>query len=230
MNRTYLFLLILFFVSSCKGQEYGHGIFDLNKITFNIDVQKFYAESLNRKHINIEDDQQFVEKHTLKGMDLQHDSDPQKIVAIQYDVKKYSDEDTVAVFNDVYFCRLSAMTDEKNNLMMLSAISNCNADSYTKLIQKLSREFGKPEISEQSTGFLTHNVITWQLADRVIQIISEYKLDFKNGSVILNAKEKQMITDVVQDRLKETHLFLCSPKYVKQLRGQLHSGEWLYFN
>ena len=227
--KFYTILFVLLFFISCKSPEYDIDVIDLNDVSFNLNAEKFYAKSQNREYIKFTSEKQFVEKDTLTAYDMDLEDDKKQIVSFQYNVKTYAVEDSVAIFKGVYFGTLSAMTDEKYNLMLLNAITKCDNATYDKLMQQLIKEYGKPEITEKTTGFVTNKLYTWTLKDRLIQIIPETVLDLEDEKVLLTEKDKEYVKDIQKSHLKEIYLFICDLKYEERLRGKLHSGSWLHF-
>jgi hypothetical protein len=222
-------IIVLLSLSSCKGQEYDHGIYDLNKLTFNLNVGKFYSKSQDRKNIKFTSGKQYVEKDTITEYDLDWNGNRAKIVGFQYNVKGYSPEDSVAVFRDVYFSRMAAMTDENNSLMLVNAVCDIDNNEYGKLIHRLINEYGKPEIATDIRGFVKTKSFTWRLKDRVVKIVSEGEYDFDNQHALLNEKDKEFIKDVHKSTINETLLFICNSNYEKLLLGKLSSGNWSDF-
>lgn len=219
----------LLFLNSCQSQKYDHGVFDLNKLTFNLNVDKFYSKSQDRKNIKFTSGKQYVEKDTITEYDLDWSGSREKIVGFQYNVKGYSPEDSVAVFKGIFFSRMAAMTDENNSLMLVNAVCTIDNDHYGEFIKGLVKEYGRPEINNEIRGFVKTKRLTWRLKDRVVKIVSEGEYDFDNEHSLLNEKDKEFIKDVHKSTINETLLFICNSKYEKLLLEKLNSGNWSDF-
>jgi len=54
MTRILLLLILALCIISCKGQEYEDEQFDLSKLNFNLNADKFYSKSMNREISNFQ--------------------------------------------------------------------------------------------------------------------------------------------------------------------------------
>ena len=231
MKKTIVMLLFgcIVSLSSCQAQEYEKGIFDLGTLKFNFNAGKFYARSLEKENLKMSSGKQYVQKDTITEYDLDWDKDKNTIVGIQYNVIGYSPADTVAVFQNIYFSRMEAMTDKNGKLMLVEAVASCSRKDYKKLIENLIQSYGQPVSGDQTAGFTKSKSMTWRLDDRIIQLVSEATLDFSDPHSIVSEKEKAFITATEKQQLNETYLFLCKPEFETRLKGKLHSGEWSRF-
>lgn len=139
------------FITSCKGQEYNNGIFNLQKLSFDLNADKFYSNAMKRENIKFSSDKQYVEKDTIKEYDIDWKGDKNKIFGIQYNVAKYSPkQDTVAQYKEFLFSRLESMTTENGELMLINAVTKSDNNTINKLITELNAEFGvEPVISKK---------------------------------------------------------------------------------
>ena len=70
MNKIFAVLIIMFFIPSCKAQQYGNQPLDLNALNFNLNSEKFYSASMNRENIKLSSGKQYVERDTLNEYGL----------------------------------------------------------------------------------------------------------------------------------------------------------------
>ncbi|SHF45698.1 hypothetical protein [Chryseobacterium vrystaatense] len=230
MNKIWSVLFIAILFTSCKGQEYEAGIFDLSKLDFHLNADQFYSKSMNRENIKMTSGKQYVVKDTIREYDLGGEGDRNKIFGIQFNVKSYSPEDTVAIYKNFAFSRLEAMTTEKGDLMLISATAKCPDKDFKEVIQKMTNEYKPPVIEEKEFAFFKSYHYTWTLKDRIIQLVSGSKLDFtQTPHNIIDDKEKKMISEVSKNKLEEIHVFICKKEFEKKLKGKMSSGEWSDF-
>ena len=230
MKKIFSLLIIAIFFSSCNGQEYENEKIDLSKLNFNLNVDKFYSKSMNRENIKFSSEKQYVEKDTINEYDLDWRGDRNKIFGVQFNVKGYSREDTVAFYKNLIFYKLEAMTTEKRDLMLVSATGKCSDNDFKTLMQKITDEYDKPFIEEKEFSFFKTYHYTWKLPDRTIQLVSKAKIDFdQTPHNILSKKEKTKITETEKDRLNEIHLFICKTEFEKKLKGKMNRGDWSDF-
>lgn len=230
MNKISAVLITMFFIPSCKAQQYGTKPVDLNALSFNLNSEKFYSASMNRENIKLSSGKQYVERDTLNEYDLDSRGNRDKIFAIQYRVVSYSPKDTVAFYKNLAFSRLQTLTAEKGDLMLLAATGKCSDDNIKSFIQKLTAEFRNPETETKKFSFFQTHHYTWKINDRIVQLVSKKKIDFEQTPHnIITDKEKKDIIEIEKDRTDEMHLFICKPDFEKTLRGKLHSGEFSAF-
>ncbi|MGE8554415.1 MAG: hypothetical protein ACN6OB_10860 [Chryseobacterium jejuense] len=224
-KKLLIYSFLLFTIISCQSQEYGKDIFDLEKLPLNMNVEKFYKKSMAGSIRDLN----HVEKKTVNEYDVSLYGDRNTIVGIEYDVKSYSPEDTVAKFKELTFSQLETFTTEKGDLMLMSATGKIPYDKVQNTIVQLTKAYKEATIEKKEFSLFTSYHYTWVLDDRLIQIVSGKKLDFDQPHIILSEKEKNEIQEIESDNLEETHLYICSKAYVDQLKGKLSSGNWSDF-
>jgi hypothetical protein len=159
MNKIFPLLLLVMFILSCKGQEYETEPFDLTTLSFNLNSEKLYSKSMDRKNVKFTSGKQYVEKYTVSEYDLDWEGNKNKIIGIQYNVISYSPQDTVAFYRNLIFSRFETMTTEKGDLMLLSAAGVCSDDDFKSFIQKFTAEYPNPTIEEREFSFLKPIII-----------------------------------------------------------------------
>ena len=230
MKKIFSLLSIVIVMTSCKGQEYGKERFDLSKLNFNMNADNFYSEAMNKENIKLSSGKQYVEKDTITENDLDWSGDRDKIFGVQFNVKGYSPKDTVAIFKNLNFSRLEAMTNETGSLMMVSATGKCTSEEFKKFLQTAIKEYKNPVVEDKEFSYFKNYHYTWILNDRIVQLVSNTKIDFEQTPYnIISEKEKKAITEIEKDRLEEIHLFICKTPFEKKLRGKLNSGNWSSF-
>lgn len=230
MTRILLLLILALCVTSCKGQEYEDEQFDLSKLNFNLNADKFYSKSMNRENIKFSSEKQYVEKDTINEYDLDWNGDKNKIFGVQFNVKSYSRKDTVALYKNLTFYKLEAMTTEKGNLMLVSATGMCSDHDFQIIAQKITDEYEKPLIEQKEFSYFKTYHYTWKLSDRIIQLVSKAKIDFnQTPHNIFTEQDKKVIKETSKDRLDEIHLFICKTEYEKKLKGKMIAGDWSDF-
>jgi len=230
MNRILSLLIFALVITSCKGQEYENEKLDLSKLNFSLKADKFYSKSMNRENIKFSSEKQYVEKDTIYEYDIDWKDDNNKIFGIQFNVKSYSRKDTVAYYKNQFFYKLEVMTNEKEDLILLSATGNCTDNDFKTIIQKITDEYEKPVIEEKEFSFFKTYHYTWKLNDRTIQLVSKAKIDFdQTPHNILTEKDKKVINETSKDRLNEIHLFICKTEFEKKLKGRMNRGDWSDF-
>ena len=228
---VFLILTMSLFITSCKGQEYNNGIFNLQKLSFDLNADKFYSNAMKRENIKFSSDKQYVEKDTIKEYDIDWKGDKNKIFGIQYNVAKYSPkQDTVAQYKEFLFSRLESMTTENGELMLINAVTKSDNNTIDKLITELSAEFGvEPVISKSNAGFIHYKILNWSNDKKIVKLVTESALNFSSPNNVVSEKDKAFIEKVEKDKLTESVLFICNPKYEKKLLGKLNSGNWSRF-
>ncbi|SDI19523.1 hypothetical protein [Chryseobacterium jejuense] len=224
-KKLLIYSFLLFTIISCQSQEYGKDIFDLEKLSLTMNVEKFYKKSMAGSIRDLN----YVEKKTVNEYDVSLYGDRNTIVGIEYDVKSYSPEDTVAKFKELTFSQLETFTTEKGDLMLMSATGKIPYDKVQNTIVQLTKAYKEPTVEKKEFSLFTSYHYTWVLDDRLIQIVSGKKLDFDQPHIILSEKEKNEIQEIESDNLEETHLYICSKAHVDQLKGKLNSGDWSDF-
>ncbi|MBP2616017.1 hypothetical protein [Chryseobacterium jejuense] len=224
-KKLLIYSFLLLAITSCQSQEYGKDIFDLEKLSLTLNVEKFYKKSMAGSIRDLN----HVEKKTVNEYDVSLYGDRNTIVGIEYDVKSYSPEDTVAKFRELTFSQLEAFTTEKGDLMLMSATGQISYDKVQNTINQLTKTYKEPTVEIQEFSLFKSYHYTWVLDDRLIQIVSGKKLDFDQPHTILSEKDKKEIQEIESDNLAQTHLYICNKAYVNQLKGKLNSGDWSDF-
>ncbi|MGQ7854369.1 hypothetical protein ACUN24_08980 [Pedobacter sp. WC2501] len=230
MNKTFLLLVITFFLTSCKAQEYETEPFDLSTLSFKLNSEEFYSKSMDRKNNKFTSDRQYVEKDTLNEYDLDWTGNKNKIFGIQYRVVSYSPKDTVAFYKNLTFSRLQTLTTAQGDLMLMSATGKGSDDNIKSFIQELTAEYPNPSIKAEEFSFFKTYHYTWKINDRIIQLVSKNKIDFdQTPHQVITEKEKKDIIEIEKNRRDEIHLYICKSDYEQKLRGKLNSGEFSAF-
>jgi len=145
-------------------------------------------------------------------------------------VKSYSRKDTVALYKNLTFYKLEAMTTEKGNLMLVSATGMCSDHDFQIIAQKITDEYEKPLIEQKEFSYFKTYHYTWKLSDRIIQLVSKAKIDFnQTPHNIFTEQDKKVIKETSKHRLDEIHLFICKTEYEKKLKGKMIAGDWSDF-
>jgi len=232
MNKIFTLLIIVLFTISCKGQEYENKKFDLSKLNFDLKADKFYSKSMNSANIKFSSEKQYVEKDTISEYDLDWTGDKSKIFGVQFNVKKYSPKDAVAIYKNLIFFKLEAMTTEKGDLMLVSAIGKCSDKNFKIIVQKITDEYKKslPLIEEKEFSFFKTYHYTWKLGDRTIELVSKAKINFDQTPYnILTEQDKKVIKETSEDGLNEIHLFICKKEFEEKIKGKMNTGDWSDF-
>lgn len=222
-----IFLLALIFSNiSCQSQEYGKGIFNLETLSLSLNVDKFYKKSMEGSIRDIN----YVEKKTVNEYDLDWQGDKNKIVGIEYDVKSYSPNNIVAKFQRLSFSQLESFTTKNGDLMLISATGKISPKTVQNTIDNLTKIYKEPSVEIKEFSFFKSYHYTWVLNDRLIQIVSDKKIDFEQTkNNIISEEDKKEIRKIEENNLSETHLFICNKIYVDKLKGKLISGNWSDF-
>ncbi|WP_405396560.1 hypothetical protein [Maribacter sp. Asnod2-G09] len=210
MKKIFLSFVMLSIITGCNGQtnfKFKKDILNLEKLNNNFNVDSFFdIDDANYEHYQIGE-----YEYDIRG-DLEEIS--------EYTHERSSSADKLAVFYNLYFSKVGALTNSKNEFLIFYA-KNENTDSiaYNKMISKLNSLYGNPIIkdSSNSTGreklFAEGTRLTWFDKDRVIQIHPKKTYDqfYK------------------QDRFWVT-IFVANRLYDEKLRGNLNRGTWSNFD
>ncbi|MCJ8155705.1 hypothetical protein MKJ01_18275 [Chryseobacterium sp. SSA4.19] len=185
---------------------------------------------MNRENIKFSSGRQYVEKDTVNEYNLDLTGSKDKIFGIQYNVTGYSPKDTVAFYKNLSFSRFSTMTTGDGDLMLVSAAGKCSDENFKSFIQKFTAEYTNPKVQEDEFSIFKTYHYTWTINDRVVQLVSKKKIDFKQNSHIITTEEdKKAILEVEKNRMDEIHLFICKLDFEKKLRGKMNSGDYSGF-
>jgi hypothetical protein len=201
---------MLIIITGCNGQsnsKFKKDILNLEKLNNNFNVDFFFdTDEVIYEKYNI-GEYEYNTKGNIEGVS-------------EYTHKKSSSTDKLAVFDNLYFSKVGALTNSKNELLVFYA-KNENTDSitYHKMISKLKILYGNPIIKDSSNStdreklFAKGTRLTWFDKNRVIQIYPKKTYDQ------FYKKDRFWVT-----------IFIANKLYDKKLRGNLNRGNWSNFD
>ncbi|MDO7138892.1 MULTISPECIES: hypothetical protein [Flavobacteriaceae] len=210
MNKIFLSIIMLIIITGCNGQsnsKFKKDILNLEKLNNNFNVDFFFdTDEVIYEKYNI-GEYEYNTKGNIEGVS-------------EYTHKKSSSTDKLAVFDNLYFSKVGALTNSKNELLVFYA-KNENTDSitYHKMISKLKILYGNPIIKDSSNStdreklFAKGTRLTWFDKNRVIQIYPKKTYDQ------FYKKDRFWVT-----------IFIANKLYDKKLRGNLNRGNWSNFD
>ncbi len=226
--KKFTFFLFLIVIISCKDQIYDEDIVDLKSFSLNSNISNFYVNSLNRENIKFTSNKQYVQKDTINEYDINWKGDRNKVFGVHYRVVSHSKNDTVAKYNNLRFFLVESMVNEHNDLMIMNAITKSSSSQINQFISELNTEFNeKPKVSKNDAGFFRYRILTWKNKNKLIKLVTEVKLDFSN--IIIDEESKKAISNIEENDLDDSTLYICNPKYEKKLLNKVGTGNWSKF-
>ena len=230
--KTSLTLLLIFIATTSSGQVYlEDGNFNLKDLDFNtFNSKEFYSKQSKAE---------WAEYHKKRKSDVspiyffQSEADTINIngsnfevenpYAIQYRQTAVAGSNTwderynIAFYDAIEFDELNVLTDLENNLILVSVSAEKVANQkISTLINALNREYGPFKLAESSVGFSRYSNRKWILEDKIISLVSDAKIDFKN--VVLSDEAKK---DIYKNsaHLNAVYLFICKKVYYDQIKN-----------
>jgi len=210
MTKIFLSLIMLIIITSCSGQsnpKFKKDILNLEELNNNFNVKSFF-----------DTDEDIYENRSIGVYEYTIRGDFEEV--LEYTHNLSSSEDKLAVFDSLYFSKVGALTNSKNELLVFYAKNeNTDSSTYNKMISKLNTLYGNPIVKDSSNStarellFAKGTRLTWIDKNRIIQIHPKkiYDQFYK------------------EDRFWVT-VFIANKLYSKELRGHLNRGTWSYFD
>jgi len=224
MKKILLLFTILPFFASCQS-SLEDGNLDFEKLNFGrFNTKEYYSKSLKAE---------WTDYHKMRKSDLkeiyffQADADtidvdgndfrivePYAITYRQTGIGRsnWNKDYCVGFFKNLKFDEVNAITDLKNNLLIISGTTD---SIKTEIIEKFSTEltqlYGNPVLTNISSGMSSYDIKKWNFEDKIIALVSDGKLDYKN--VILNESQKKYIKEIESRNHTSATLFICRNGY-----------------
>jgi hypothetical protein len=229
MKKILILFTILPLLASCQSSlEDGNLDFEkLNFATFN--AKKYYSKSLkaewadyhkmrkgNQKEIYFF--QADADTIDINGNDFRI-VEPYAITYRQTGVGRSNwDKDyCVGFLKNLKFEEVNAITDLKNNLLIISGeADSIKTENIEKFSNELTKLYGNPTVTNVSSGMSSYDIKKWNFKDKIIALVSDGKLDYKN--VILNENQKKYIKEIESRNHTSVSLFICKNEYYDVFR------------
>jgi len=224
MKKILTLILIFPLLASCQSSlEDGNLDFEkLNFATFN--SKKYYSKSLkaewadyhkmrknNQKEIYFF--QADVDTIDVEGKDYRI-VEPYAIAYSQTGIGRsnWNKDYCVGFFKNLKFDEVNAITDLKNNLLIISGTTgSIKIEIIEKFSSELTQLYGNPILTNVSSGMSSYDIKKWNFEDKIITLVSNGKLDYKN--VILNENEKKHIKKIESRNHTSATLYICRNEY-----------------
>ena len=224
MKKILTLILILPLLASCQSSlEDGNLDFEkLNFATFN--PKKYYSKSLKA---------QWADYHKMRKSNqkeiyfFQADADTIDVEGKDYRIvepyaiaysqtgigrSNWNKDYCVGFFKNLKFDEVNAITDLKNNLLIISGTTgSIKIEIIEKFSSELTQLYGNPILTNVSSGMSSYDIKKWNFEDKIITLVSNGKLDYKN--VILNENEKKHIKEIESRNHTSATLYICRNEY-----------------
>ncbi len=153
------------------------------------------------------------------------------IVGIQYNMRSWTPNDSLAFYDQMYFESINMMIDVKGEFMALTAVNESQSENaFKNLLDYIEQQNGKAKV-RSNDFFGSYNVYSWELEDRLLAIASKY--DNKKNTLKLEIEIDEnngVKIDTTKNPTINTRLFILNNKFKQDsILKQLTSGDWLYF-
>lgn len=257
--RTLLFVFAISLQSCGQNAELGKDNLNLEKFDLNFIVDKFYAKEIEKEKKYEEQKDVIIEeiykkKHTEKEIDEfdeklsklkdfkwividtiysgnKYYGDIGKPIGIQYNMRSWSTNDSLAYFEKMYFEKIDMMKSFDGNFMALVATNESkDENNFKQLLNQIEKKNGKARVLENDF-FGSYHIYFWELEDRLLAISSKY--DDKHNTLKLGIEigdDKVIKVDTTKHSTINTQFFILNNKFKQDsILQKLNSGDWLYF-
>lgn len=259
-NIIITFTLTSFMFSNCAQPKIRKDQLDLEKLHLDFNVDAFYADEIKKAENyqekveelreNIRNDVYKTEKEVEKAenkifelLDVKwieidtlykdpynYDKTQDKPIGIQYNMRSWGSNDSLAYYGKVYFKKIDMMQSLDSAFMALVALNESEGeDTFKQLLADIEQKYGKAKVKEFDF-FGAYYVYYWELEDRLLAISSKY--DDKENTLALGVEvtENDVKIDTAKQPTINTNLFILNNTYKQDsIVKHLTSGDWLYF-
>lgn len=227
INEKILTLIIILpLFESCQSSlEDGNLDFEkLNFATFN--SKKYYSKSLKAEwadyHKMRKSNQKEIYFFQADADTIDVDGNDFRIAepyAITYSQtgtgrRNWNKDYCVGFFKNLKFEEVNAITDLKNKLLIISGTTeSIKTANIEKFLTELTKLYGNPTSTNVAAGMSSYDIKKWNFEDKIIALVSDGKLDYKN--VILNGDQKKKIKEIESRNHTSATLFICRTEYYK---------------
>ena len=224
MKKILLLFTILPFFASCQS-SLEDGNLDFEKLQFGrFNAKEYYSKSLKAEwadyHKMVKSNQKEIYFFQSDADTIDVDGNDFRIVepyAITYRQtsvgrRNWNKNYSVGFFKNLKFDKVNTITDLKNNLLIVSGeTDSVNTENIEKFSTELSKLYGSPTITNVSSGMSSYDIKKWNFEDKIIALVSDGKLNYKN--VILNENQKKYIKEIESRNHTSASLFICRNGY-----------------
>jgi len=223
----------------------GEDVLNLETFDLNFSVEKFYAPYLAKaKQYSVQREQilngkkeadfgdKYIDPWSFESIVIdsvfKDDNSSKKLIGLQYNMKSWTEGDSIAQYGPMTFEALNMMRDTDGKFMALVATNQSqDEDPFKLLLAEIEKKYGKAKIIEDEF-FGGYYVYRWQLPDRLLAISSKY--NDKSNELKLSVNLDSMKLDTTKKPSIDSKLFIVSNRFRDSLAGNLKSGAWLYFD
>lgn len=212
-------LTLIMGACSTDGPSYQKEVLDLKNIDFSMDAELFYRSATQKSNLNVDSKKQFVEVFDLtNGWST-------------FEVKKFSNKDIVAKFDEVIFNRVNAITGNDGKFKLVNAQAELTGVELNNLYKDLNAGFGDP-IKVDSVAGSTYTRMyryTWEGKELVLQIVSIFNPARPERLEQINARIPDKDLRIVNER-PSISLFICKKSSMDAILDlDLVDGDWVKF-
>lgn len=232
---------------SCSHPKLGAQTLELENFNLNFQVDQFYTPTIEKAKLYSAQREEILAGKKEKdfgdklvdpwsfetvAIDSVFDGDifsaPKRLIGLQYNMKSWTQGDTLARYGQMNFEAINMMRAPEGKFIALVATNENEGEVQVKrLIADIERKNGKPQVSEHEF-FGGYKVYCWQLKDRLLAISS--KFDDKSNELKLAVDLDSMKVDTTRYPAIATKLFIISNEFRDSVGSSLNSGAWVYFD
>ena len=249
MKSTFFFLMILSILTSCQQSKLGEDKLDLEDFNLSFNVSDFYEDEIEKYEIfesqkdeilngktKEEIGDQLVEFWDIKHIQIDTINyrnneildDPYRVIGIQYNMTSWSQNDSIAGFNQMSFHKIDMMKSVNGEFIALSTQSEDDSDAeFEELLTYLVKRHGNPEVSKHNF-FGDYYNYSWLTNDRLILINSKYNNKKNLLKIGITINDNDVEFDTMKKPTIDTRLFIVNNKFKDSIMGRMSSGDWLY--